>query len=119
MFPSSPTATQSDGVGQETPRRSKGSLSLVTPHAGVPPVGSVEVTTRPFWPTATQSDGVGQEIPFMWVASRPSRASIHASTGPVGSLLAKKWPCGPAAAQNPVVGQETPRIALPGYDAPP
>jgi hypothetical protein len=47
MRPFSPTATQSSGVPQETPRRSRLSSICVTDHASGPPVGSVEVRTFP------------------------------------------------------------------------
>src|SRR5436305_2978116 len=63
LSPSSPTATQNAGEGQEMPRSSSGPGSWVTVQADAPPVGLVEVATLPPPAAAAQNDGDGQETP--------------------------------------------------------
>ena len=90
MRPSLATTTQSETVGQETPRNSNGSPSSIDFHAARPPVGSVEVKILPWSSrlpeTATQRETVGQETPKRWVF-RPWPSiwiEFQADDGPVG-----------------------------------
>src|SRR5262249_38704487 len=91
--PSRATATQSEGLPQETPRRSSALLSWIA--CQLPDAGLVEVSTLPpfelFEPpeTATQRAGEGQETEVRCAATRrPALTSLtdHAPDPPVGSV---------------------------------
>src|SRR5262249_48423045 len=98
--PSRATATQSEGVPQETPRKS--SALLIWTDCQWPEVGSVEVRTLPplelFDPpeTATHSDGDGHEMPVRWVAPFWSLSltfeGSQEEAPPVGSVDTKTKP---------------------------
>ena len=62
MWPFWPTATQSDGVGQEMPFMWVASRpSLTSDQASAGPVGSVVVKKCPWGPAAAQNPVVGQD----------------------------------------------------------
>src|SRR5262249_56398550 len=91
--PSRATATQNEGLPQETPRRSN--ALLIWNACQLPEAGLVEVSTLPplelFEPpeTATQRAGEGQETEIRCVAPRwPPLTSPtdQASAPPVGSV---------------------------------
>src|SRR4051812_9839579 len=110
--PSLATATQSEGVAQETPRRSGDPASWAL--FQMPEVGSVEVKTRPAdspYPpdTATQRDADGHDTAVRCEAPGPSFTSFtdQAPAPPVGLVEVKTEPSYPTATQRLSLGQET------------
>src|ERR1700733_12324805 len=86
------------------------------PHAGAPPVGSIEETALPTESTERQNDTVGQETPRSSPGPPPyglgsvrlvsTRAIAHAEAGPGGSPVVTALPWPSTATHSDPAGQE-------------
>ena len=82
-----PSATQSEGDGQEISCGSLSRLTVATFQAGAPAVGSAEVAINPNLPPATHSAREGQAMPPNEATpGRPRLAVVHDAAPLAGAV---------------------------------
>ena len=117
MSPASSTMAQSPLAVQEippvqlfmsAPRKSTGAAT----QADVPPVGSVDDTSRPTASPAAHNDGEGHEMAPIQSAESTLLA-VQAATPPVGLVEVSTSPSLSPAAQNDALGHETDSTLFP------